>query len=73
MKSLPVRANLDNQVPYALYPSADNTNLTDAQYATRLAQADSVNKDMAQVKKSHTSIILLGVVCIPSSAMSFSS
>lgn len=61
MKSLPVRANLDNQVPYALYPSADNTNLTDAQYATRLAQADSVNKDMAQVKKSHTSIILLGV------------
>ena len=61
LKSLPVKANLDNQVPYALYPSADNINLTDAQYATRLAQADSVNKGMVQEKKSNTNHILLGI------------
>lgn len=61
MKSLPVRANLDNQVPYALYPSADNTNLTDAQYATRLAQADSVNKGMVQDKRSIGISIMFGI------------
>ena len=43
-----MKANLDNQVPYAAYPSADNVCLTDAQYATRIAQADSVNKGMIQ-------------------------
>lgn len=61
LKSLPVKADLDNQVPYALYPSADNTNLTDKQYSRRLAQANSVNRGMAQMKMSSTNRILWGV------------
>ena len=66
LKSLPVKANLDNQVPYASYPSADNINLTDAQYATRLAQADSINKGMVQNKRSIAANIILGIggICV---------
>lgn len=59
-KSFPVKANLDNQVPYASYPSANNTNLTDAQYANRIALANTVNKGMVQEKKSTTNTLLLG-------------
>lgn len=61
LKSLPMKANLDNQVPYALYPSADNSNLTEAQYTTRLTQAESVNKSMMQGKRSIGTDILFGI------------
>ena len=56
-----MKANLDNQVPYASYPSADNINLTDAQYATRLEQADAVNKSMIHDKRSIGTNIILGI------------